>query len=124
MARRWDDTLPERGRQAFAASSDDDKARALVHATEFIDTLPFKGERATPTQSLSWPRKGVFRDDGTPVTGIPIEIKQATAMVASFILAKVPYDVPALAWVFTEIGHLLRDDLETVAQRRPDRTWH
>jgi len=83
---------------------------ALIHATEFIDTLPFKGDRMMESQSLSWPRRGVFRDDGVPVLGIPEEIKETTCLVAGFILATVLFDIPAMGWVMLKIGHLLKED--------------
>jgi hypothetical protein len=82
----------------------------MRHATEFIDTLPFKSERLYANQALAWPRQGVFRDDGAPITGIPPEIKETTSMVAGFILAKIPFDVPAVSWVFLKLSHLLQDD--------------
>ena len=92
-----------------------------MHATEFIDLLPFKGKRLSDNQSLAWPRKGVFRDDGAPLVGVPQEIKETTALVAGFILAKVPFDVPAVAWVFAKIGHLLEDQADLIERAIP---WH
>jgi hypothetical protein len=118
---KWDDTLPKLGREAVSKASKSEREEALIHATEFIDTLPFKGSRLTDEQSLSWPRKGVFRDDGAAVTGVPEEIKEATSMVASFILAKIPFDAPAVAWVMLKIGHLLKDDANLIDRHV---TWH
>ena len=118
---KLDETLPKRGREAALKASRSESEEAIKHATGFIDTLPFRGSRLTDGQSLSWPRKGVFRDDGAPVHGVPEEIKEATSMVAGFILAKIPFDAPALSWVMLTIGHLLKDDTDLIDQ---DITWH
>lgn len=120
-ASEWDDTLAEKGRLAWEDATESERKAALVHATEFIDTLPFKGEQLTGSQSLAWPRKGVFRDDGAAIVGVPPEIKETTALVASFILAKIPFDVPAVAWVMYKIGHLLQEDTNLIERAI---TWH
>jgi hypothetical protein len=118
---QWDSSLPVRAKAAWQAATEDDKKEALVHATQFIDTLPFKGERLKATQSLSWPRRGVVRDDGAPVTGIPPEIMEATSLVAGFILAKVPFGAPALAHVLAILGHLVQDGRDLSDGKI---TWH
>ena len=118
---KWDDSLPARGSSAWQSASEQERSAALIHATEFIDLLPFKGRRLSDKQSLAWPRTGVFRDDGATITGVPQEIKEATALVAGFILAKVPFDVPAVAWVFAKIGHLLKDETNLIDRAIP---WH
>jgi hypothetical protein len=123
MKHKLDDTLSDKARAAFDAASRAQRQSALKHATEFMDILPFKGTPATETQSLAWPRKGVYRDDGAPIVDVPKEIKRATAMVAGLILAKVPFDAPAVTWVFREIGHLVRDDAEIYGSS-PHATWH
>lgn len=41
---------------AWAAKSDDDKARSLITATRFLDSLPLKGGRVSTTQLLAFPR--------------------------------------------------------------------
>ena len=110
----WDDSLPEKARQAVAKASTKKREAALKHSTEFLDTLPWKGERATSTQALAWPRQGVFRDDGAPITGIPEEVKQAAALVAGFLLAKIPFDAPAMGWVMLTVGHLLKEDADLI----------
>ena len=117
----WDDTLPEKGSEAWQRATTKEKEEAIRHATQFLDTLPYKGERKTETQALAWPRKGVFRDDGLLITGVPAEIKKAVSLVAGFILAKIPCDVPALAWVMANVGHLLKEDTDLV---NLDVTWH
>jgi hypothetical protein len=117
----WDPTLPQRAREAASRAAPDEMNEALKHATEFLDTLPFKGRRANVLQRLSWPRVGVTDKAGSPIAGVPQEIKDATALVAGFILAKVPFGAPALAHVFLLIGHLVEDGASL-----PDRdvTWH
>lgn len=118
---RWDPTLPERARAAVQIASKEGKEAAIIHATQFIDTLPFKGERLHANQALAWPRKSVLGNDGAPVIGVPEEIKEATSLVAGFILAKIPFDVPAVAWVMLKLGHLLQDDIDLM---KHDVTWH
>lgn len=117
----WDDTLPEKADKALGNATQRELEEALVHATEFLDLLPYKGKRSTPTQSLAWPREGVLRDDGAPVGGVPPEIKEATRLVAGFILAKIPFSPAALAWVFLKIGHLLEKGTDTADINV---TWH
>jgi hypothetical protein len=107
--KKWDDSLPKKGAAAWQKSSEADKEEAIKRATQFVDTLPFKGQHLKLAQALAWPRKGAFRDDGAPIVGVPEEVKEATSMVAGFILAKVPFDVPATAWVMMKLGHLLED---------------
>ena len=117
----WDDTLPARGSEAWMRASEQEKQVALDHASDFLNTLPYKGKRASASQKRSWPRVGVFRDDGARVTGVPEEIKKTTALVAGFILAKIPYEVPALGWVIAGIGHLLK---EWPSLNKSDISWH
>ncbi|MBZ9673129.1 hypothetical protein LB543_22365 [Mesorhizobium sp. ESP7-2] len=109
--KKWDNSLPSVAVAAWESATESERKEALAHATEFLDTLPFKGKRVTKSQSLSWPRKGVYRDDGSPIRGIPDEIKRVTVLVAGFILAKVPFDTPAVAWIFHDIGQLLKDEI-------------
>lgn len=121
QAQGWDETLPDKGREAWENASQQGKENALEHAADFIDTLPFKGKPVSASQPRAWPREGVFRDDGAPVAGVPEEIKQATSMVAGFILARIPFDVPAVGWVMFKIGHLLQDNFSLIDS---DITWH
>ncbi|HEX2554253.1 MAG TPA: DnaT-like ssDNA-binding protein [Microvirga sp.] len=111
---QWDPTLPGKAKEAIRKASQAEQESALKAATAFIDGLPFKGERASPTQTLSWPRIGVLRDDGAPITGVPPEIKEATSLVAGFILADVPFGPPAVAWIFKIIDHLLEGGAEFI----------
>jgi hypothetical protein len=116
-----DSSLPEKARAAWASASKAEQEAAVRHATQFLDTLPFKGRRATDTQALSWPRSGVFRDDGAPIIGVPDEIKDATALVAAFIVAGIPFSPTAVAFVFMMIGHLVEDG---VSLSDSEITWH
>ena len=119
--KKWDDSLPEKGTAAWEKASKPEKEEAITRATEFIDTLPFKGEHLRRTQALAWPRKGAFRADGAPIMGVPEELEEATVMVAGFILAKVSFDVPATGWVMLKLGHLFREDKDILKGRN---RWH
>lgn len=66
-APKWDSSLPEKAKLAWEKALDAEKELALKQATQFLETLPWKGEKVDPMQSLAWPRKGVFRKDGSPV---------------------------------------------------------
>jgi hypothetical protein len=119
--KKWDDSLPKKGTAAWENASKAEKEEAITYATEFIDTLPFKGEHLRRAQALAWPRKGVFRDDGVPIVGVPEEVEEATVMVAGFILAKVSFDVPATRWVMLKLGHLFGGDKDI---RKGRTQWH
>ena len=58
------------------------KESKLQWAAIYIDTLTFKGTRSTSTQSLQWPRIGVWDRDGFEVDGIPQALKNAQAEMA------------------------------------------
>ena len=119
--KKWDDSLAKKGTVAWEKASKSEKEEAITHASEFIDTLPFKEQHLKLAQALAWPRKGVFRNDGAPIVGVPEEVQEATAMVAGFILAKVPLDVPATGWVMMKLGHLLGDAKDI---RKGRTQWH
>jgi hypothetical protein len=104
----FDDSRFERGRAAWFAASTQEREEALRVATRVLDELPWKGERATAHQSLEWPRKGVRRDDGAPITGVPPEVKEALSFLAGAFLAGDPLDAGTLAPVFLALGHLLQ----------------
>jgi hypothetical protein len=105
--RARDDNLPEKAARAWAKATLAQKEDALKRATQFIDTLSFKGRRLKGAQALSWPRVGALRDDGTIIVGVPIEIKEATSLVAGFILAEVPWSESAAAYVLLVLGDLV-----------------
>lgn len=111
----------DRGRASSLSATDEDKRKALEHASAFIDTLPFYGKKLHSQQELAWPRSGVFGKDGAPVAGVPREIEEATYIVAGFILAGVPFDADSMAFVFLKIGHLIPEDFDT---GNSPVTWH
>lgn len=61
----------------------DQRNRALISATRWLDSLSFYGSRCTDTQALSWPREN-YKVDGLPLacTLIPPRIKTATYELA------------------------------------------
>jgi hypothetical protein len=67
----------------WANKTDDQKNRALISATRWIDSLSFYGNRCTDTQALKWPRKDYQVDKVELVcTLIPEPIKTATYELA------------------------------------------
>ena len=69
---------------AWDAASPDDRARALISATRWVDTQGFIGDKATTAQALAWPRRDVpdIADDV-----IPVLVQQAVCEVALALLA-------------------------------------
>jgi hypothetical protein len=62
---------------------DDQKNRALISATRFLDALNYYGKRCSETQALKWPRKDFTVDTVELVcTLIPPEVKTATYELA------------------------------------------
>ena len=89
-----------------------------------MDTLPWKGAKKTVLQNLAWPRTGVLLDDGTLLSDkqIPNEINECNIIVAAFIAAEVPFDIPALIHIMLCVGHLL---IPTTDIRNSDiRPWN
>ena len=70
-ATNWDD------------KTNDQKNRALISATRWIDALSFYGDRCSETQALKWPRED-YKVDGIAwvCTAIPASIKIATYELA------------------------------------------
>ncbi len=62
---------------------DDNKKRALISATRWIDTLNFYGDRCDSSQALSWPRNN-YHVDRVELTcsAIPADIKYAAFELA------------------------------------------
>ena len=46
------------GTLAWATATTDNKGRALITATRYLDQLEWLGSRASTTQALAWPRSG------------------------------------------------------------------
>jgi hypothetical protein len=63
---------------AWTALTSDQKIQALVTATRDIDTLLFKGDRASSTQALEWPRTGT----DYAATVLPAPLVNATVELA------------------------------------------
>jgi hypothetical protein len=75
------------GTLAWASASADEKARALITATNGLETLRWIGERTSATQSLSWPRTGAnCGDKSIADDDIPREIELATFDLANGLL--------------------------------------
>ena len=64
--------------------TDDQKNRALISATRWIDTLNFYGDRCDADQALSWPRNNYHVDRvELACSAIPNDIKYATYELAN-----------------------------------------
>jgi hypothetical protein len=75
------------GELSWSDATDDDKKRALITATNGLETLSFIGERSSETQALSWPRRYASCGDKTPdIDEIPREIELATFDLANALL--------------------------------------
>jgi hypothetical protein len=76
------------GTLAWSSASADNKAKALVTATNGLETLSWIGSRATTTQALAWPRADASCGDKTPsTTTIPREVELATFDLANALLS-------------------------------------
>lgn len=73
----------------WAAASSDNRARALVTATRFLDRQRWAGAKAVDGQDLAWPRSGVVYVDGTEVddSAIPVEVDAACYELAALMLS-------------------------------------
>jgi hypothetical protein len=75
------------GTLTWATATADDKARALITATNGLETLAWIGTRTTTTQALSWPRTDATCGDKAPADDeIPREIELATFDLANALL--------------------------------------
>lgn len=80
------------GTLSWSSATSDNKARALITATNGLETLSWLGERSSDTQALSWPRTDASCGDKTIADDdIPRELELAT-----FDLANALLDNPAL----------------------------
>jgi hypothetical protein len=80
-ANAYFETVPDSS--TWTDKTDDQKNRALISATRWIDGLSFYGDRCTTTQALKWPRDE-YTVDGIDLacTLIPEPIKTATYELA------------------------------------------
>jgi len=93
-------------------SADPAKEAALKQAARLLDTLNWKGTRATQAQSMAWPRVDVVDRDGYEVEGIPAALKNAQAEFALRLMAEDrTADAGALAPQAMTIGSLQISDL-------------
>ena len=76
------------GTLAWSSATTDDKGRALISATRYLDELSWIGDRASSTQALGWPRSGIALD-GVSLSSatIPEQVEQATFDLANALLA-------------------------------------
>lgn len=80
-ANSYFETVPDS--TTWDAKTDDQKNRALISATRWIDTLNFYGDRCDSGQALSWPRNNYHVDRVELVCSlIPLDIKYATFELA------------------------------------------
>jgi hypothetical protein len=80
-ANAYFETAPDSS--TWTDKSNDQKNRALISATRWIDSLSFYGNRCTDTQALKWPREDYKVDKVDLVcTLIPEPIKTATYELA------------------------------------------
>ncbi len=71
----------------WTSASTDNKGRALIMATRYLDELHYIGEKASTTQALAWPRSDAACGDWSFTTSeIPQPIKQATFDLAEALL--------------------------------------
>ena len=76
------------GTLAWSSASADNKGRALIMATRYLDELEWIGSRASSTQALAWPRTDAVCGEWTFTDAeIPQPIKQATFDLAEALLA-------------------------------------
>lgn len=80
-ANTYFETVPDSS--TWTDKTDDQKNRALISATRWIDALNFYGDRCDDTQALKWPRDN-YTVDGIDLacTLIPEGIKTATYELA------------------------------------------
>jgi hypothetical protein len=71
----------------WTSASTDNKGRALIMATRYLDELTYIGEKVTTTQALLWPRTDASCGDWTvTTTEVPQPIRQATFDLAEALL--------------------------------------
>ena len=78
--------------QTWTAATDPDRENALRTATTLLDALDYQGARATSSQPLAWPRRGMRDRDGCllPSDVIPAAIPAACAEWAIYLLTHDP----------------------------------
>lgn len=82
----------ERGNAAWAAATEAEREIAIRKASDFLDRrYRWRGQRATASQRLEWPRLYAYDDDGFEFTAglVPRQVREATAIVADLFRAAV-----------------------------------
>lgn len=75
------------GTLAWTTATETNKIKALITATNGLETLGWVGERANETQALSWPRRHASCGDKTIADDdIPRELELATFDLANALL--------------------------------------
>lgn len=80
---------------------------ALIEASKVVDSLRFRGERLDPAQENAWPRRGVYRADGSEVIGVPDEVTQTAFYIAHNLLTGVPMSDDVRATIQRMLGAFL-----------------
>ena len=80
-ANSYFETVPNSS--TWTDKTDDQKNRAIISATRWIDSLNFYGDRCDTSQALSWPRNNYHVDRvELACSAIPADIKYATYELA------------------------------------------
>lgn len=75
------------GTLTWSSATEANKIKALITATNGLETLSWIGSRASSTQALAWPRTDASCGDKTPADDeIPREIELATFDLANALL--------------------------------------
>jgi len=75
------------GTLSWSSATTDNKGRALIMATRYLDELSYIGTKATSTQALLWPRSEAQCGDWSYTSSeIPKQVKQATFDLAEYLL--------------------------------------
>jgi hypothetical protein len=120
----WQEDLPQAAGLEWRKLNTEGQRQTLIQAARFMDFLPWRGSKKTIVQNLCWPRTGVILDDGTLIAdnATPEKVKECQIIIAAFIAADIPCDLPALAHVMLTVGHLLIPNTDF---RKGDiRTWN
>lgn len=76
------------GTLSWTTATTDNKGRALIMATRYLDQLDWIGSRASTTQALAWPRTdAACGEQSYSSTVIPAPVKQACFDLAEALLA-------------------------------------
>jgi hypothetical protein len=79
---------------AWLSLSADQKIQTLVTATRAIDTVRFRGSRASTTQALEWPRTGTdYAADQLPTSLVMATIELAWSYASAFATGATDTDV-------------------------------